>query len=143
MKRKFLLIIIISAAQLLLACSSQQTKVEPDISEIEGKLGIEILSLRLTSANYMLDFRYRIKDVEKATPFLERKLKPHVIVERSGRKLLIPVSGKLGPLRTSPKFVKVNKNYFVFFANPGRDVKSGDKVTVVIGEAKLEHLVVE
>jgi len=142
MNFKFLLIVILSA-QLLLACSSQPVKDHSNLSEIEEMLGIKIVSLRLTSANYMLDFRYRIIDAEKAAPFLERKLKPHVIIERSGRKLVIPVSSKLGPLRTSPKFVKLNKNYFVFFANPGGDVKSGEKVTVVFGDAKLEHLVVQ
>jgi len=144
MKMNYLfLTIIVVSTQLLFACSAQQLKGESNITSIEEELGIKIVSLRLTAANYMLDFRYKILDVEKAKPFLERRLKPHIIIERSGRKLVVPVSSKLGPLRTSPKFVKLDKNYFVFFANPGGDVKQGDKVSVVMGDAKLEHLVVQ
>lgn len=112
-------------------------------NEIEDKWGIRVLSLRLTSANYMLDFRYHVSDVDKASAIVTRKIKPHIIVERTGRKLLVPVAAKLGPLRQSPKFIKPDKNYFVFFANPGAAVKSGDKVTVVMGDATIKHLVVE
>lgn len=111
--------------------------------EIEDKYGIRVLSIRLSAANYMLDFRYHVSDVEKAQAILTRKIKPHVIIEDSGRKLVVPVSAKLGPLRQSPKYIKPNKNYFAFFANPAGAVKSGDKVTVVMGEAKIEHLVVQ
>lgn len=111
--------------------------------EIEDKWGIRVLSIRLTSASYMLDFRYHVLDVEKASAIVTRKIKPHIVVERTGRKLFVPVAAKLGPLRQSPKFIQPDKNYFVFFANPGGAVKPGDKVTVVMGDATIEHLMVE
>jgi hypothetical protein len=31
----------------------------------------------------------------------------------------------------------------MFFANPGRAVRAGDRVTVVIGDFRAEHLIVE
>ena len=152
----FLLVCALS----LSACATQNSQTESDENaevksvatpgkavaqqdEIEEKWGIRVLSIRLTAANYMLDFRYRVSDTEKAEAIITRKIKPHVIIEDSGRKLVVPVAAKLGPLRTSPKYLKKDKNYFTFFANPGGDVKSGDKVTVVMGDAIIEHLVVQ
>jgi hypothetical protein len=105
--------------------------------------GIRVIGIRRTAADYMLDFRFRMLDPEKAAAIMDRKIKPQLIVEKNGRTLQVPVSAKIGPLRQSPKFAKVDRNYFMFFANPGREVKAGDKVTVVIGEFKAEHLIVE
>ncbi len=105
--------------------------------------GIRVLGVRRTSADYILEFRYRVLDAEKAAYLMNRKIKPELIVQKSGRKLQVPVSSKIGPLRQSPKFTKINRNYFMFFANPGRTVKAGDKVTVVIGDFSVKDLVVE
>ncbi len=105
--------------------------------------GIRVLGVRRTAADYMLEFRYRVLDAEKAAYLMNRKIKPALIVQKSGRKLQVPVSSKIGPLRQSPKFTKVNRNYFMFFANPGRLVQAGDKVTVVIGDFNIKNLVVE
>ena len=102
-----------------------------------------MIGIRRTAADYMLDFRYRMLDPEKAAAIMDRKIKPQLIIESTGRKLQVPVSAKIGPIRQSPKFAKADRNYFMIFANPGRAVKAGDKVTVVIGDFKAEHLVVE
>lgn len=108
----------------------------------EEQWGVRVLGIHRTAAGYMLDFRYKVLDADKASSILNRKLKPELIVESDGRKLRIPVTSKLGPLRQSAVHVKEDRNYFMFFANPGKLVKSGDKVTVVIGDFKVEHLTV-
>lgn len=105
--------------------------------------GIKVLSIRRTAANYMLDFRYKVLDPEKAAMFLDRSNRPELTVIGKEIKLQIPVSAKLGPLRQSGRVAKVGKNYFMFFANPGRIVKSGDKVQVHIGDFKSKVLTVE
>lgn len=109
---------------------------------LEQEWGVRVIGIRTTAAGYMLDFRYRILDADKATPILNRKTKPELIVEHNGTKLYVPVTSKIGPLRQSAKFVKEDKNYYMFFANPGRYVQPGDKVTVVIGDFKAEHITV-
>lgn len=38
--------------------------------------------------------------------------------------------------------IKAGKNYYMMFANPDRHVKSGGKVTLVVGDFKVEHLTV-
>jgi hypothetical protein len=110
---------------------------------VEEQWGVEIQGVRLTSADYMLDFRYRVVDVDKAAPILDRHIKPHVIVERSGYKLQVPISSKLGPLRQTQTLPEEGRNYYAFFANPARHVQPGDLVTVVVGDFSVEHLPVQ
>jgi len=106
------------------------------------KWGIESHGIRLTSAGYMLDFRYRVKDAHKAAVLLDRRTKTYVVVEKSDAKLGVPVTDKLGALRSSTKNVKEDRNYFIIFSNPGRHVKPGDRVKVVIGDLVTESLTV-
>ena len=104
---------------------------------------IEVLSLRLTAGNYMLDFRYRAVDPERASILFDRQTKPYLIHENTGAKFLIPAPAKVGPLRQTTNKPVAGKSYFMMFANPGQYVKAGDKVTVVVGEFRIEHLTVE
>jgi hypothetical protein len=110
---------------------------------LEEQWGVEIQGVRLTAAEYMLDFRYRVLDADKAAPILDRHIKPHVIVERTGYKLQVPISSKLGPLRQTQSHPQAGRNYYAFFANPARHVKRGDLITVVVGDFSVEHLAVE
>jgi hypothetical protein len=105
--------------------------------------GVEVVGIRQSAAGYMLDFRYRVLDAEKATPLLDRRIKPELVVAKSGATLKVPVPPKIGALRQSAKYVKPNRNYFILFGNPGRHVIPGDKVSVVIGDFKAENLTVQ
>lgn len=118
----------------------KETSIENDW-EKDG--GIRVLSIRQTSAGYMLDFRYKVINPEKAAAFIDRSNKPLLHVLKNGSILQVPVSSKIGPLRQSALSAKAGKNYFMFFANPGRMVKPGDKVKVNIGDFKSKILSVE
>lgn len=109
---------------------------------IEEKWGIKVLSMRLTAGGYMLDFRYRVGDAPKASPLFSRKINPYLIDQASGAKFMVPESPKVGALRQTKEPV-AGKNYFIMFANPGKYIKKGSKVTVVIGDLKAENLAVE
>ena len=111
--------------------------------QIEDQWGVEIQAVRLTAAEYMLDFRYRVLDADKAAPILDRRIKPHAIVERTGVKLQVPISSKLGPLRGTEVHPQAGRNYMTLFANPSRHVKRGDLITIVVGDFSVEHLAVE
>lgn len=104
--------------------------------------GIEVLGVRTSAAGYMLDFRYRVTDAEKAAPLLDRRNKAYLLVEKSQVKMAVPVSGKIGAMRQTTRNVRADRNYFVMFGNPGRHVKPGDRVTVVIGEFRTDELIV-
>ncbi|MES9968868.1 MAG: hypothetical protein ABW092_02470 [Candidatus Thiodiazotropha sp.] len=117
---------------------------EKTANELAERWGIELLSLRLTAGGYMIDFRFRVLDVEKSKSFFDHRVKPLLVVERSNAKLPIPMAAKVGAFRATNrgKNIKPDKTYYMVFGNPDAHVKSGEKVTMVIGEFKAEHLIV-
>jgi hypothetical protein len=104
--------------------------------------GIEITSIRLSANDHMIDYRYKVLDAAKATDLFKRQIKPALIHQETGKVLAVPSTAKLGPLRNS-NTPKEGKIYWMFFGNAGHLVNAGDKVTVVIGDFRVEDLVVE
>ncbi len=107
----------------------------------ERRWGVELIGVHLASAGYMLEFRYRVVDAQKAKPLFQRQTKPFLIDERTGLQFTVPAPAKVGPLRNSNPPLP-GRTYWMFFANPGKTVKAGDLVTVVIGEFRAPGLVV-
>jgi len=146
--------ITLALCQLLLAClllsscvaGNQSTVSESATSTgvqvAEDQLGIRVESLRWTADGYMLDFRYRVIDPEKARMVTDRAIKPHIIDEASGAKFLIPSSSKVGAMRQTTRQPEAQRVYWLLFANPAKYIKQGNLVTVVVGNYRLEHLVV-
>lgn len=107
------------------------------------RLGIEVTAMGLSAAGYMIDLRYRVLDPEKAAPLLSRKIRPHLVDETSGAVLAVPNSPKLGAIRQTDARPKIGREYFVLFANPGRLLQPGARVSLVMGDTKLENLTVQ
>jgi len=122
--------------------AGNDTQAEALALELAEQWGIEITSIRLTAHNHMIDYRYRVLDADKATDLFKRQIKPHLIHQKTGKVLAVPETAKLGPLRNS-NIPQVGKIYWMFFGNAGDLVQANDKVTVVIGEFRVEDLVVE
>lgn len=108
---------------------------------LKRRWGVEVMSVRQTAAGYMLEFRYRVLDAEKAKPLFERKTKPVLTHAESGARLIVPTPAKTGALRNSNPPL-AGHTYWMFFANPGRLVKPGEHVNVEIGEFHADGLVV-
>lgn len=113
-------------------------------TQIEDKLGIKVLGLRRSASGYMLDFRYRLLDPAKAAQLLDRKLSPYLLDEATGAQLRVPTAPKVGQLRpTSRNKIIPGRNYYILFANPGRYLKAGSKVSLIAGDALINHLTIE
>ena len=104
--------------------------------------GVEVLWVRQTAAGYMLEFRYKVLDAEKAKPLFDRQVKPVLIHEETGSRMMVPAPAKVGALRNSNP-PKAGKTYWIFFANPGQYVKPGDRVSIQIGDYLQQHLIVQ
>ena len=104
--------------------------------------GIQVVALRTTAAGSMLNFRYKVLDAKKAESLFVRKTKPYLIHQESGKVLSVPVTAKVGPLRSTNK-PKQDRIYWMFFGNKTKLVQPGDKITVTIGEFRVENLIVE
>ena len=122
---------------------SAESVKEKNAGSVKERWGVDDFKVRLTSAGYMLDVRYRVFDKEKAKPLFSRKLRPFAIEEASNIKYGVPASPKVGFLRQAPSHIKENKEYFLMIANPGKRLKPGDKLTLVIGDFRIEQLTIE
>ena len=111
------------------------------LAAIEDKWGIRVERLKMTAAGYMVDFRFRVLDPKKAGELFRRDVRPYLVDQVSGAKLPVPASPKVGPLRTTNPPI-ADKVYFIEFGNRGW-VKTGTMVTVVVGDFKLENMIVQ
>lgn len=114
----------------------------PDMS-LEQRYGIKVVGIHLTAAGYMLDFRFRVLDPARAGYLFDMNVKPCLVDQASGARMMVPAPPKIGALRSSAKTVLPDRNYFILFANPGQFIKPGNKVTVEIGVFKVADLVVQ
>ena len=104
--------------------------------------GVDIVGVRPVSSGYMLRFDYRILDPDKAAVLKDRKAKPYLIDEKTQTALAIPAMENIGELRQVAP-LEINRTYFMIFGNPGKLVKSGSRVTIVVGALRVEGLVVD
>lgn len=112
------------------------------LTAVEKQWGIKVESINITAAGHLVDFRYRVIDPEKATPLMKRGAEVYIIDQATGMKMPVPMT-KVGPLRGTGTAPKADRVYAVMFTSGGRTIKKGSQVTVVIGDFKVENLVVE
>jgi hypothetical protein len=110
---------------------------------LEADWGIQISSLHMSAGGHIIDFRYKVTDPKKAASLGAAGENAYLIDEASGTKMPVPNMPTLGRLRQTTEQMTPGRIYFVLFANAGRMVKPGGKVTVVIGNFRAENLVVE
>jgi len=120
----------------------------PRISNREAALfeavwGIEAPTVKAVESGVILRFNYRVLDPVKAKPLNDKKLNPVLESPEKGVRLVIPSLEKVGQLRQAPEKIEAGKSYWMAFSNPGRPIKPGDRVDVVIGSFHARGLVVE
>jgi hypothetical protein len=121
---------------------STDNPAQPVSGRVLEKAGIEILGIGYSAAGYMLDFRYRVLDPEKAKRYITRQIKPVLKDTSSGAKLFAAAPPKLGTMRHTGNNLKKGKTYFVMFANPGRYIQPGSKVDIEIADIVIDGLTV-
>lgn len=104
--------------------------------------GVDIIGVKPVASGYMLAFRYRIVDPDKARMLNDRKSKAYVIDEATGTRLAVPAMENIGELR-SGSTPETDRIYFMIFGNPGKLVKSGSRISVVAGNFHVDGLIVD
>jgi hypothetical protein len=104
--------------------------------------GVEIIGIKPVSSGYMLAFRYRVLDPEKAKVLNDRHSRAYLRDEATGTVLAVPAMENIGELRTGSA-PEADRTYFMIFGNPGKLVKSGSRVTVVAGNLHIDGLIVD
>jgi len=96
--------------------------------------GIQVLRVAVSGDGGILDLRYRVLDKKTTSSHKEHQAVPAIIDGVSGRALTTQWMGHAGhPLDS----VRQDRNYWMLFLNPGELVKSGDRVAVRLGHARL------
>jgi len=141
MKTKILIILVVVMSFFTVACTTTSGLVKNDQDQrLADEWGVEIVGARLSAAGYMIDFRYKVLDPEKAKPLFKLQTKPSAIYDKTGDLLHVPSSAKIGALRQRASVLEKDKIFFIFFGNPARTIKSGETISVTIGDFKAEHI---
>ncbi len=131
------------------AAAAVEATVEPNTpgndssaDSLEERWGVKVERAMLSAGGYMVDFRYRVLDAAKAAPILDRTIRPYLIDQATGAKFAVPSPPKVGQLRAGGK-IREGAVYYIFFANPGKYMKSGNKITVVVGDFQARDIVIQ
>lgn len=142
-----------AAGETLLASASMvaQTAPEPMQAAADWRIrqgpyykrnwGVEVIGVHPVSSGFMLAFRYRVLDANKAKPVNDLKDKAYLIDEATHTRLAVPALENVGELRSGAA-PQAERSYFMVFGNPGRLVKVGSRVSVVIGKFHVDDIIV-
>jgi hypothetical protein len=142
--RGALLMLLCGAAAAVSAAGCNRAAASPatDPASVERAFGVRAETVRRSAGGYMLDFRFRVLDEAKAQPLFDRDSRPYLLHHRTGARLFVPKSPKIGSMRARRGGASAPLS-FVIFANPGRLVEPGDEVTAVVGSFRSPRLVVQ
>jgi hypothetical protein len=130
------------------AASRKKSPYQPESITRAGRIyyattaGIDNMRVLRTNAGNLIRFTYRVTDPARATALNDKKSTPYLIGHSSHALLQVPVVDKVGPLRQSTT-PEAGKEYWVMFSNKGDVVKTGERVSVVIGSFRVDGLRVE
>ncbi len=99
--------------------------------------GVKITQVAVTGDGGLVDLRFKVVDPERANTLHDATTPPAVVDEESGlvvHQLLMDHSHR-GPYKTSV-------TYYLVFNNPGNWVHHGSRVSVMLGNAQVEHVLV-
>ena len=112
-------------------------------NSLEERWGIQMGSLKLSTGNAMLDMRYKVVDTKKVISLANGNTRAFLFDPASGKTLFLPAPPREGAFPPSGNRLSTGKTYFAAIANPQGVLKTGSKVSLVIGDCVLPDLVVE
>jgi hypothetical protein len=100
--------------------------------------GVRLVRVAVTGGGGLLDLRYQVVDPNKAVAVHEERTPPAIIDERTGLVLNRLLMG-----HAHHGVLKAAVSYYLIFENTGDWVRHGSEVTVLLGDAQVEHVVVK
>ena len=105
--------------------------------EMAARHGIDVNLIGVTAAGGLIEFRYQVVDPDKADQMInDPDLLPVLVVEDTGETLVIST-----PHHTSE--LELGGTYFFLLANAHNALHDGSLVTLVLGDARIEHVQVQ
>ncbi|MEP7034157.1 MAG: hypothetical protein ABI934_01130 [Actinomycetota bacterium] len=104
-----------------------------------ARYGIDVNLIGVSAAGGLVEFRYQVVDPDKADAMVhDTKLFPIVVVEDSGATMAIP-----RPHQHAGAGAELGATAFFMFANAHNAIHKGSLLTLVMGDARLEHIVAQ
>jgi hypothetical protein len=97
--------------------------------------GVRVVRVAETAGGGLLDLRYEVVNPDVAAAIHDTATPPALVDERSGL-----VIGQLLMGHVHKGQLKAGLSYYLVFLNPGDAVRRGDRVSVVLGHARLQHV---
>ena len=114
----------------------QRTAVtENELADISG---VKIVYVAVTGGGGLVDLRYQILDPNLAAAVHDEDTPPILIDEATG---LVVDQLLMGHLHSGD--FNAGQTYYLIFENPGSIVQSGSKVSVLLGDAEVDHIIVK
>ncbi|MCU1657510.1 MAG: hypothetical protein JWO57_2166 [Pseudonocardiales bacterium] len=106
-------------------------------AHLPDRSGVKITEVAVTGGGGLVDLRYQVIDPDLAASLHDAATPPAVVDETSGLVVhdLLMSHSHSGPF-------KPGVTYYLIFNNPGNWVHRGGKVSVLLGNAQVEHVVV-
>jgi hypothetical protein len=102
------------------------------LEELEERYGIRPTLIGVTAAGGMVDFRFKVLDVEKARILIkDHSLMPVLTVQDTGTRIALVSNGP-----HSMTFYN-DKVYYILFGNPKGEVKPGTPIAVAFGDIQV------
>ena len=128
---------------LVMMSSLQANEVMLKDIDLEKDWGIQPVHLRITAEGYMMEFRYKVLDEEKALILSDRKFFPSLLSMKSQAKFSVPYGSTVGYLKSNRKFLKKGKNYIAMFSNENRHMLPGDQVRIQVKDQLTPVLTID
>ena len=107
-------------------------------SGLAERSGVRLVRVAVTAGGGLLDLRYQVIDPNKAAAVHEARTPPAIADERTGLVLNRLLMGHAHQGQLKPAV-----SYYLIFENTGNWVRRGSEVTVLLGNAQVEHVVVK
>jgi hypothetical protein len=107
-------------------------------AQLADRVGVEITQVAVSGDGGLIDLRYRVIDPEAASALHDPATPPAVVDEHSG----LVVHTLLMNHAHSGEF-KAGVTYYLVFDNPGNWLQRGSSVSVLLGDAQVEHVVLK
>jgi hypothetical protein len=97
--------------------------------------GVQITRVAVTGGGGLVDLRFKVVDPDRANSLHDARTPPAVVDEQTG---LVVHDLLMNHAHSGP--YKAGITYYLVFNNPGNWVHRGGKVTVLLGNAQVEHV---
>ena len=133
--------VVVLAIQAGRSPSKPGPRALPEAVSVAGlveRSGVRVVRVAASGGGGLLDLRFQVVDPDRAAAVHDADTPPALVDESTGGVIASLFMGHSHHGR-----LKAGVTYYLVFENPGNLVRRGDRVSVVLGRARLPHVRVQ